>query len=134
MAQSFVPAPQSGSGQTDKWKKLPWGGNDGPSMIQAYQAEAAQDPGSAMVVGVNGSYQLLKGFWLDRKMIDTIFAQDDIGSCNGIRIYFGKKQEAVPREYTLVFVGTESAEGKSENTGAYFDYVDPCPTNCGTGG
>lgn len=77
------------------------------------------------------SGQILRGFYIPRQMIDTIYAQDS--TCDGFRIYLGKRTGAPKRNYCLVFVGTKPAARKSkisEDFGKYYDYVDPCPTNC----
>lgn len=83
---------------------------------------------------------ILKGFWVDKKMIDTVFAQDS--SANGLRIYFAQKNSNETRKYNLVFVGTKPDTGSTtkkdpngnDDFGTYYDYVDPCPKNCGTTG
>lgn len=83
---------------------------------------------------------ILKGFWIDRKMIETMFKQDS-AAVNGIRIYFAQKDPTLRRTYNLVFVATKHFYGKpkldpngNDDFGGYFDYVDPCPNNCGSTG
>jgi hypothetical protein len=118
----------------DKWQELPYDGNDGPTMRRSYEDESSRlwYPLRTMV---GREEQVLRGFWVDRRMLETIFAQP--GQYDGIRIYFGKRANAGKREYSLVFVGTTAntmGNKSSNDSGKYYDYVDPCPTNCGGDG
>jgi len=118
----------------DKWQELPYDGNDGPTMLRSYEDES-NGLWYPLRTRVGNEEKVLRGFWVDRRMLDAIFAQP--GQYDGVRIYFGKRAKAGKREYSLVFVGTTPGATKdadSDNTGKYYDYVDPCPTNCGTGG
>lgn len=90
----------------------------------------------------------LRGFFINREALDVILGQD---SCNGIRLIFGKNRSHLNdrrRVYTLVVVGTklDSVEVMGSGRkltkelinneiiwkGNVYDYVDPCPPNCGT--
>ncbi len=131
ITETEVSAPTS-----NKWQPLPHDGNDGPGMLKRYQEES-KDLWYPLKVRLREANKdsVLRGFWLDRRMIDQIFGQGE--GFDGIRIYFGKKHDAGKRQYSLVFIGTKPSqqlkkEG-SEDGGLYFDYVDPCPTNCGSG-
>jgi len=118
----------------DKWQELPYEGNDGPTMRRSYEDES-NGLWYPLRTRVGTEEQVLRGFWVDRKMLDALFAQP--GQYDGMRIYFGKRKGSGKREYSLLFVGTtpSATPGKdSDNMGKYYDYVDPCPTNCGTGG
>jgi hypothetical protein len=83
---------------------------------------------------VENSDDILRGFFIDREMIETIIAQDST-NCNGIRMYLAKKTGLPKRNYCTLFVGTHGYEGPGgnpEDFGTFYDYVDPCPTNCGS--
>lgn len=84
---------------------------------------------------------ILRGFWVDRKLIDSIARQD--ANYTGIQIYLGKDVDAKKREYSLIFVGTKLRPASpapaglitiDDDFGRYFDYVDPCPEKCGDSG
>lgn len=118
----------------NKWQELPYDGNDGPTMLRSYEDES-NGLWYPLRTRIGNEEKVLRGFWVDRKMLETIFAQP--GQYDGVRIYFGKRAKAAKREYSLVFVGTVPGTNKdngSDNSGKYYDYVDPCPTNCGSGG
>lgn len=82
----------------------------------------------------------LKGFWIDSGAIYKMLRQDP--TCNGIRIYLAKSplnHDENKKVMSLVFIATKSdPTAKSLNKDVFdenaliYDFVDPCPDNCGT--
>lgn len=82
---------------------------------------------------------ILKGFWIDSAMLKNINAAneaiDPTVRINGYHVYFGKYDTADRRHYALVVRASHrvSMGGRDINKGVgpYYDFVDPCPDNCG---
>jgi hypothetical protein len=82
----------------------------------------------------------LKGFWIDSGAVKKMLAQDP--TCNGIRIYFANSplnHDPNRKVISLVFLATKSdpanrnkAVDVFEPNSLIYDFVDPCPDNCGT--
>jgi hypothetical protein len=87
----------------------------------------------------NKKEQVLRGFWLDSMMLkdiqDAVFKEDPSIKINGYNVFFAKYDTADKRHYALVVRATQfvkKATGDdNEGVGPYFDFVDPCPDNCG---
>lgn len=92
---------------------------------------------------VNSKTELLRGFLIDKSIIDSINA---IGvrtkqGINGYIVFFGKipKTDSTKKHYTLLIrgipeIGASKLKGaalsKEKVEESYFDKVLPCPSNC----
>ena len=75
---------------------------------------------------VGNEEKVLRGFWVDRGMLDAIFAQP--GQYDGVRIYFREKGKG--RQKGILFgicrYYSSATKDLDSDTGKYYDYVDPC--------
>lgn len=78
--------------------------------------------------------EILRGFWIDKKMIDEInrivATMPNNPQINGYNIFLGKWGENAKRYYSLVVRATQYPD--TTGVGKYFDMVDPCPDDCGS--
>jgi hypothetical protein len=109
-------------------------------MISAFQKEN-NAPGPHQMRGVNprntNEHYPLKGYFIDKKSIDSIFRE--MNDAVGLSLYLAKPENysGPGKAYTVVFSGARRAtkagpNGEPYENGDAFDFVDPCPTKCGT--
>lgn len=85
--------------------------------------------------------EILRGFWIDKKMIDSInkiaLSEKPDRIINGYNVFFGQYPKAGNRKYALLVRATidsikpSSTKIDTLSAGSFFDMVDPCPDHCG---
>ena len=119
------------------WIQLPE--NEATDLMDRYKKEQAGIMLSSYRLRTSTD-KILEGFWIDKKMIDSInniVARESPNALiNGYNVFFGKYDKAKRRHYALVVRATADpnpadATVDTLGIGKYFDMVDPCPDHCG---
>ncbi|MFT4092340.1 MAG: hypothetical protein QM640_01780 [Niabella sp.] len=84
----------------------------------------------------NGKKVLLRGFFINKTIIDSINFLAGKDSLTGYGIYFGRRPSAKDpklEENTIVIRGVTDKTKKSVSNveNIYYDKVNPCPEDCG---
>jgi hypothetical protein len=90
----------------------------------------------------NNSNTTIKGWHIERELIESLFRAYAGRGVDGIQVYLGKHNEANNKSHTLIWmavkdttIGSGAGQRKSmkllmDKPGTVFQYVKPCPLNC----
>ena len=99
-------------------------------MITAFSAE--QDISNFPLKTLSG--ENLRGFYIRKEIFETLI---NAKGANGIRLMFAKLPDGGSKAYTLIIYGTKISTAlkggydKNDPTMGVYEYIDPCPKNCG---